>query len=275
MKIEAAAGNWSVGRQSTADRSARQRETGRPMATPSLPLFYQRPRPLRAADDKNLSLSSVTNFSFAAEAHVIPLVAAEIPSACRHYPILFTAGPSPQLVVLTGLRAGKNPFVEGDGDWSAGFYVPAYVRRYPFIFMENEDKSEFTLCIDEAAPSIVKGRKNPVFDKDGAPSEITNSALAFCREYQAHYVYTAEFIKALSDANLLVDHRADVTLVGGEKLSLAGFQIIDEERFNNLPDERFLEWRRKGWLSLAICHFVSTGNWQTLIDRTALQPKAK
>jgi SapC len=243
------------------------------MGTSSLPLFYQRPRPLHADSDKNLSLSSVPSFAFAAEANVIPLVATEVPAACRFYPILFAAGPLPQLVALTGLHAGENLFIEPNGDWAAGFYIPAYVRRYPFIFMENEDKSEYTLCIDEAAPSIVKGRKNPVFDKQGAPTEITNSALAFCREYQAHHALSTEFAKVLVEAELLVDHRAEVTLATGEKLNLAGFQIIDEERFNKLPDDRFLEWRRKGWLNLAICHFIATGNWQTLIERTAALPK--
>lgn len=245
------------------------------MSTASLPLFYKRPRPLRADDDKNLSLSSAVNFGFAGGAHVVPLVAAEIPAVCRFYPILFAAGPSPQLVALMGLRPGKNLFVEPDGAWVAGSYIPAYVRRYPFIFMENEDKSEYTLCIDEAAPSVVKGRKNPVFGKDGAPTEITNSALAFCREYQAHHVYTVGFLKALAEADLLVDHRAEVTLVGGEQLNLAGFQIIDEERFNDMPDARFLEWRKNGWINLAVCHFISTGNWQTLIDRTPVESKAK
>jgi hypothetical protein len=42
---------------------------------------------------------------------------------------------------------------------------------------------------------------------------------------------------------------------------------------NNLPDDRFLEWRRKGWLDLVVCQFISTGNWRTLIDRVVALPR--
>jgi hypothetical protein len=241
------------------------------MTTSSLPLFYQRPRPLRADADKAISLASVPSFSFAANANVVPVIAAEMAVACRFFPILFTSTPIPQPVTLLGLRTGDNLFVDADGKWASGFYIPAYIRRYPFIFMENADKSEYTLCIDEAASMVVKGRKNPVFDKDGAPTEVTKSALAFCRDYQAHHTFTAQFIDALVKADLLVDHRADVTLASGEKIGLTGFKIIDETKFNALPDAEFLRWRAQGWINPVVCHFISTGNWQTLVDRTALR----
>ncbi len=239
--------------------------------SPALPLFYQRPRPLRADSDKALSLSAVPNFDFAANANVVPMIAAEMAVACRFFPILFTSTDIPQPVALLGLRTGENLFVGADGIWANGFYIPAYVRRYPFIFMESEDKSEYTLCIDEAASIIAKGRKNPVFDKDGAPTEVTKTALAFCRDYQAHHGFTAQFIDALVKADLLVDHRADVTLASGEKIGLTGFKIIDETKFNALPDAEFLNWRKQGWITPVICHFISTGNWQTLVERTAMR----
>ena len=97
---------------------------------------------------------------------------------------------------MLGLRGQQNLFVESDGQWREGSYVPAYVRRYPFIFLENEARSEWTLCVDEAAPQLVEGRENPLFDDDGKPTALTRSALEFCRDYQAQHVAAGDFTGA-------------------------------------------------------------------------------
>jgi SapC len=52
-------------------------------------------------------------------------------------------------------------------------------------------------------------------------------------------------------------------------LTLRGFDVIDEAKFNALPDDIFLDWRRRGWLHLAYCHFMSMANWGGLVDRHA------
>jgi hypothetical protein len=60
-----------------------------------------------------------------------------------------------------------------------------------------------------------------------------------------------------------------VTLKDGHALGLSGFRVIDEGKFNALPDETILDWRRKGWLPLIYCHLISTSNWANLVDRAA------
>ncbi len=236
------------------------------MSEAVLPLFYKRPRPLRTHLDQNISLASDKGFGFAAAVNSVPLVAAEIPVACKFFPILFADLAMPQPVALLGLRGNENLFVSPDGAWAAGIYIPGYVRRYPFILMENQERTEFTLCIDEAAPAIVEGQSNRFFD-DLGPTDLTKSALAFCRDYQNQHTATVEFATALTEHDLLVDNRADITLRSGEKLGLVGFKVIDEARFHKLPDEEFLRWREKGWLHLVYCHFISITNWQSLTER--------
>lgn len=236
----------------------------------ALPLFYKQPSPLVAERDAELTLAASGDHRFAAITNSVPLVASELPQACKHFPILFSEGAAPQMVALLGLRTGENLFVDSAGRWSEGAYIPAYVRRYPFIFLESDDSSEYTLCIDLAAPGVGTGSGSRLFE-NGEPTDFTRTALDFCREYQAHFRFTADFIAALQEADLLVENRADVTLSDGERLSLSGFQVIDEERFNALPDETFLQWRRRGWLHLVYCHFISVGNWGALVDRSVLK----
>ena len=158
--------------------------------------------------------------------------------------------------------------ISGDlGDWRAGGYIPAYVRRYPFIFVEDEARNELTLCIDEAAKALLPGSDNPLFDAEGQPTAVTRSALAFCRDYQAHHLLTREFCDALADAGLLMEQRANITLHDGQRMSLDGFQVVDEAKFKALSKTRFLQWRTKGWLPLVYAHLLSIGNWAALVDQ--------
>ena len=242
------------------------------MTTTALPVFYKQPRPLRAEQDASLGLAEASDYRFATTSNSVPLVAAEFTQVCKHYPIVFAEGEKPQPVALLGLRSGENLFVSEQGQWQAN-YVPAYVRRYPFIFMENSDKSEYTLCIDEAAAGVSNEGGRPLFE-DGKPTALVENALAFCRDYQGHHVFTNGFVEALVEAGLLNDNRADVTLATGEKLSMGGFKVIDETRFNQLPAETLVLWRERGWLHLVYCHFISMSNWAELIDLTTARTQA-
>jgi SapC len=52
-------------------------------------------------------------------------------------------------------------------------------------------------------------------------------------------------------------------------MTLHGFQVIDGAKFNALPDDVFLEWRRRGWLPLVYCHFLSMDRWRDLAEWAA------
>jgi hypothetical protein len=117
------------------------------------------------------------------------------------------------------------------------------------------------------AAAVVPGNWNPLFDAAGQPTALTRSALAFCRDYQAQLEPTLEFTRALAAAQLLVEHRADVTLKDGQQLSLSGFKVIDETKFSALPNAEFCRWRSRGWLPWVYAHFASVGAWSGLMDR--------
>jgi SapC len=101
--------------------------------TASLPIFYSRPRPLDAVADRGRSLRPVSDFGFARATNSVLLGAAESPRAVRSYPIVFTSREPRVAVAVLGLEGNENLFVGEDGRWREGHYVPAYVRRYPFI----------------------------------------------------------------------------------------------------------------------------------------------
>jgi hypothetical protein len=221
---------------------------------------------LDSVKDAGLKLKQERRFGFAAETNSIPLAADEFYVAQAHYPIVFTANDPAQPVAVVGVANRRNLFVGADGLWRPGCYIPAYVRRYPFIFAKVEDREEFILAIDEAADAFSKGEGEPLF-ADGKPTEIANHALQFCLALQQQQEVAMQFAAALNEHKLLVENKAELR-AGQSSSSLTGFRIIDEVRFNSLPDEVILEWRKRGWLGLAYAQLMSMRRWDALAALT-------
>ncbi len=239
-----------------------------------LPLFYAQPRPLDAERHAGKSIKPKKSYGFASETNAVPLTAAEFPRAMRHYPIVFASeNPATPLAVL-GLRNAENLFVGDDGAWLPGRYIPAYIRRVPFIFLESADKLSYTLCIDEASDFLVEGDDGQPLFVDGKTSDVTDNALKFCSAYQGQSTATQEFVSALDEHDLLAPNQAGVTLNSGEKMSLSGFRVIDEKKLTALPGEKFLDWRERGWLAPIYALMLSNAAWQTLIDLAAQRTTA-
>lgn len=236
--------------------------------TPALPMFYSSARPLDIEQDANLFVSAPKHFRFAAKTNAIPLLTDEFAMAAAHYPIVFAAGPMPVPAAVVGLQNDENLFVDDMGQWLGGSYLPAYVRRYPFLLMDDPNQKQYVLCIDEGSEMLGSEGEYQLF-KDGKPTAFTQSAMNFCATLRQQGEATDEFVKALKDYNLLMDNDAQVELPGGGKLQLAGFQVIDPKKFDLLPDNVYLSWRRKGWIGLIFAHLLSTHRWQNMVALAA------
>jgi hypothetical protein len=235
---------------------------------PQLPLFYRSISAVDAIRHGGKSLRRSIGFGFARHAHAVVLNGNEFELASRHYPIVFTSQPQIVPLALLGLKPGQNLFLRPDGEWRPSTYVPAYVRRYPFILHTSADNQQFTLCADESSGAFEDGAERPLFI-EGKPSEALRSAFNFCAAFHNDFNATREFGDQLVERGLLVPNQAEVTLASGEKLAVSGFEVIDRGRFSGLPDSAFLEWRRKGWIGWVYAHFLSQGNWPALVDMAA------
>lgn len=232
---------------------------------PSLPLFYQQPRPLDRVRHAAARLREPADLAFAAPANNLPILIEEFAHAGHAYPIVFTLGDVPTPVALLGLRDHQNLFLrqrDGAWTWAADTYIPAYVRRYPLILMEMQTAGEFTVCIDEAAESATG---EPLFTHEGELSDAGKNAIGFCQAYQNQIVATMEFTAALKKHDLLEQNQAEIKLASGETLNLNGFLTVSPKKFDELPDDVYLEFRRKGWIGLIHLHIASVLNWERLV----------
>lgn len=231
--------------------------------TGNMPLFYKNPAPLDAKLHKDLALKKNFGFGFTKGVNAVPVNLIEMPQVCHHYPIAFSPDDNATPVAILGLRDGENLFLQSDDSWEAGAYIPAYIRRYPFIFSELPNSEQLTLCLDMNDDVIEKKGEQKFFESD-EPSQLAQNALEFCKSYHAAAQQTIEFSKALSDSGLLVEREAQINVAGNKRISFSGFKVIDEKALAEMDDKLFLEWRKKGWLPFLYAHLFSGAQWQHL-----------
>ncbi len=240
-----------------------------------LPLFFKNPTPLDMKRHAKAGLTPVQDLSFADSTNSILINAVEFFEAAKQYPIVFTQGENPLPAVIVGLEK-QNYFVDTKGQWKADSYLPAYVRKYPFVFMDMPERKEFLLCIDEAAPQFKEnaGKDTLPLYKDGQPSDLTKNALEFCTAYHNHHQLTRRFCEDVKKHDLLTPTRSDAKLFNGREIHLGGFQAIDEKKLNALPEATILEFFKKGWLPLLYSALMSGSNWKRLVDMAAEREQA-
>lgn len=231
---------------------------------PPMPLFYDSPIPLDAKEHKDLGLKPNFGLKFTRNVNAVPINMIEMPQICHFYPIGFAPDKSATPVAIIGLRDNENLFLNPKDQWEADTYIPAYIRRYPFIFSEMPDKDQLSLCIDLDKDVIESNGSQPFFDKDGKPSQLSQNALEFCKSYHAAAQQTVQFGKALEESGLLVERQAEINIGDGKKINFAGFRIIDEAKLAELDDKTFLDWRSKGYIPFLYAHLFSGAQWQRL-----------
>jgi len=232
----------------------------------NFPLFYSNPMPLDAQRHASMALKKNFGLGFTKEVNAVPINLIEMPQVCHFYPIAFSPDGKATPVALLGLRDKENLFISEDNQWEKDTYIPAYIRRYPFIFSELPDDERLTLCLDINDNIVDEEGEQKLFDDNGKPSELSQNALEFCKSYHAAAQQTQEFSQAIADSGLLVDRQAEVQIKDGKKIKFSGFQIIDEKKLNELDDATFMEWRKKGWLPFIYAHLFSGAQWQKLIS---------
>jgi len=202
--------------------------------TPALPLFFSKVVGVNPAQHAALRLDRATGYRFAAAAASIPLGLGEFTVVARHYPIVFAAGPVPAPVALVGINDLGNLFIGPDGAWRADAYVPAYVRAYPFLFVEDPARNTTYVAMDETAACLATGQGAMLFE-DGKPTAALGEAVQFCSTLRDNLTAAAALGTALDAAGLLQEEEATVNFTAGGSTRVRGFKVIRADRLDRWP----------------------------------------
>lgn len=234
-------------------------------ASSSLPLFYKSLVPFSSADHAKLTLpKAVTSYGFASSTDVIPVLVSEVPLVVRHYPIVFIKDKITSVVTavaLVGRGDGKNRFVEAGGQWRAGVYVPAWVRRYPFALVAGP-KGEGMLAVDTKAQMFADTRESlPLVGSDGKPTDALQKIVEFQKEFLGLSQLTERVVQALVQADVLEDAGLSIRNPGSDKpVNVQGFMVVNERKLKALKSEQLEQLFRADALGLAYAQLFSMSN---------------
>ncbi|HTI67760.1 MAG TPA: SapC family protein [Caulobacteraceae bacterium] len=235
-------------------------------------LLYSRPEPLTPELHNKLGVKRMDNpFAFAADQHLLPLTVTEFQPAALNYPIIFV-GDEQTPVAVMGLKEGENLFLSKTGVHDAEYYMPAYVRRYPFVFANDQTSDRMILCIDRGASVLDENGGDVALFDGNEPSEFTKGAMEFCREFESERRRTEDFIKLLKDLDLFEVKQAMFTPrlpdgQAGEPQMLAEYFAVSEDKLSKLPLEKIQELFANGALQQIYAHLMSLLNWERLLAR--------
>lgn len=243
---------------------------------PQLPLFYKDLAPLNSRDHANYRARTLDRAPWAVGQHAIPLTVDEFALAHRHFPIIFSVGDQPVPLALLGLNEGVNVFFDDEGKPTEDFYIPAYIRRYPFMLARLDPNSEtMSLCFDPLSGLVDEGDEgNPLFDGD-QPSQTTLDLMQFCQNFEESGRRTQQFMDELKGADLLMD--GEVAIARPEDPDkpyvYRGFQMINQEKLQELRGDKLRTWNQSGLLALIYAHLFSLDIMRVVFGQQVLQGK--
>lgn len=233
-------------------------------------LIYESVVPLSPVRHAGHSVEAGRSFAFSAGINAVPLTAGEIPQAAREYAVIFTtAGDVPMPAVVLGVQGAQNLYLGPDGGWRAR-YVPAFLRRHPFVLATGSDERTLTVCIDEACPGLnTQGRGERLFTFDGTPTPYVQRVLDFLKACQLQFQQTQAFGRQLKALDLLEPMQAQVSTPAGDRLSLSGFQVVSRDRLRALDPAQIAALVQTDALELLYLHLHSLRHFVDVKNRLA------
>jgi hypothetical protein len=241
----------------------------------ALPIFYGGLEPLSSSVHAGYRSRSSDRAPFLTTNHAVPITIDEFVAVQRHFPIVFSVGENSVPLALMGLNEGVNVFVDETGKPNGEIYLPAYVRRYPFMLARLQpDAQELSLCFDPTSGLVGDFEEGePLFD-DGKPSETTNNILKFCEEFELSAQRTVAFMTELKDAGLLMDGEVSIQPADSEQPFIyRGFQMVNEEKLRGLEGPELTRINQNGMLPLVLAHLFSVSLVRDVFARQMQQGK--
>ena len=231
--------------------------------------MYKNLEILNKITHKNKSVKEVKNFFYAKNLTSAPITSAEFFESCKNYPIFFAKDKDNNWFssVILGYKENINLFVDEKGNWQKSHYIPAFVRKYPFVFIKEENKDNLFLALDKEYLSDERSDEiRKLFDDNGENTNILNKVVTFLNQFHLDSMATKEFIKQLDEWEIL-EERVVTINDKKEQSNISGLYVINEEKLKNLSKKKKNEINDKNAIPLITAHLISLSNIQKLTGK--------
>jgi len=226
----------------------------------SLPILYKDIIPLNVEQHANFSLRNYDTAPHLVGVHAVPLTVDEFAQCQRFLPIVFSSGADPVPLALMGLNEGVNTLVDAEGRLRRDDgYVPAYVRRYPWLLVRAKPNSEeLSLCFDPTSGFVGEFEDGRPLIENGEATQLTKDLLTFCENFEQAAARTAQFMQDLKESNLLMDGELSIQAPDNDTpFVYRGFQMVDEAKVRELRGDQLRKYSQSGLLPLVYAHIFS------------------
>jgi hypothetical protein len=228
--------------------------------------LYSSPVVLNSVTHKDLKVAPISNFNFAKGFNSCVILGQEFLEAAKYYPIVFSKTDDTLTPVIV-LGISENQFVNKEGKWQEATYVPAFIRRYPYILAEGlSQDGSLTVCIDADYEGFNKPEGERLFDDEGQKTASLTKAVEFLTLYQTQYEVTKAFINAIKDLDIFKAVDANITLASGKTFTIRNLSMVDEAAMLKLPDDKLIGLVRSGYLAWIYAHLYSLTNFSKIMS---------
>lgn len=239
--------------------------------------FYNNIMVLDKEEHKDLLLKINNNHQVFSNTNALPIAGVEFIEASREHPIAFINYQNEGIipVYILGLRDNENLLLDADNNWKYR-YVPAFVRRYPYIMIEPNEDGKSAICIDADYEGVNNPKGDPIFiqeNNETKPAPQLEAAMEMLQDFDAQLRRTREFTKRLEEYDLLQEISPQINLADGRSFSIGGIYTINEEKLLKLDDEKALSLYRSGEMAWIYNHLASISNLIRLAEHLPADAK--
>jgi len=231
-------------------------------------LIYDKVVPVSRESHRDIAVQRTSTLDFAKDINSVPIVDSEFSRVASEMPIVFAKtekGAMP--LALMGTAQDRNAFVTDEGLWS-GRYIPAFLRRYPFVFAVDSESDRLTLCVDESFSGLnSENLGERLFDGAGTNTTYLDGVLKFMEDYQATFARTERLCERLLAHDLLEEARIEYTTPDGRQGGVTGFMRVSATKLAGLDDADIVDMFRSGDLALAQMHLQSLNLAEVLVGK--------
>jgi hypothetical protein len=197
-----------------------------------------------------------------AHPHFVSLVIKEFQAAAITCPIFLAKDASTGQFYAAALFGFEPGEILADCPAGAvpGFRPLELLRQGFFASDEN-------IAIDVAHPRFGTGATRPLFEPDGAPSNMLRQIQRVIGELAAGIDQTRLFIDEMLRLKLIEPIDVSFSFDDGERLSLNGLYTVSRDALNGLDDRDVVGLYRAGHLQAALCMSVSLGQVALFAER--------
>jgi hypothetical protein len=163
-----------------------------------------------------------------------------------------------------------------DGTVTEDVYLPAYVRRYPYLLARLDPNADtMSLCFDPSSGLVEEnGEGKRLFEGD-EPTQDTKDLLQFCQNFEEAGMRTQQFVEEIKKAGLLME--GEVSIQRPEQPDqpyiYRGFQMIDQNKLQDVHGDKLRTWNQNGILPLIYAHLFSLDLMRVIFAKQIMQGK--